>query len=205
MKIIDKNGNKDYYDYLVGIYGEDPKLILDRRIASPDSYMFYKEKIQLFIAGYVIDGYCDGDKIFYGEDLEQFKSKYKSWSYYKSSIDKKKNDTLISIDIDRYLVDFNKDIKKDTENINSFFDCPIILSRYNTRRPVKERETIKFPKLNELYLPKFLKAEDIFLMLSEWLSNKISEKEKIENTQTDVEKILSKGFDDKRSFRPNMK
>ena len=205
MKIIDKNGNKDYYDYLVGIYGEDPKLILDRRAASPDSYMFYNEKIQLFIAGYIIDGYCDGNKIFYGEDLEQFRSKYKSYLFYKYYTENKQNNNLVSIMIDRYLVDFNKDIKKDTENINLFFECPIILSRYNSRLSVKERKTIKFPKLSELYLPKFIKAENIFLMLSEWISNKISEKEEIENTQTDVEKILSKGFDAKRSFRPNMK
>lgn len=29
MKIIDKN--KDYYDFLMGVYGQDPKAVYDRR------------------------------------------------------------------------------------------------------------------------------------------------------------------------------
>ena len=55
MKIISKY--KDYYDYLVGTYGEDPKLILDRRegfILSKDST---ECKYQLYICGKIIDIY----------------------------------------------------------------------------------------------------------------------------------------------------
>ena len=102
MKIISKY--KDYYDYLVGIYGEDPKLVLDRR--DNDFFTYKKNKIQLFIAGNIIDGYCDGDKIYYGEDLEQFKSDYRYWK-------EEKNENVVHILIDKYLVDFNKIIKKD--------------------------------------------------------------------------------------------
>ena len=50
MKIISKY--KDVYDYLTGIYGEDPLLILDRRefdINRISASQFYNTKIQLFI------------------------------------------------------------------------------------------------------------------------------------------------------------
>ncbi len=32
MKILTPRNNKDYYDYLTGIYGEDEKIVYDRRV-----------------------------------------------------------------------------------------------------------------------------------------------------------------------------
>jgi hypothetical protein len=70
MKIISKY--KDYYDYLVGIYGVDEKLILDRTDFVLTSKLTNKSKVTFYICGYIIDGYYIDGKFYYGSDLEQF-------------------------------------------------------------------------------------------------------------------------------------
>ena len=44
MKILTSRNNKDYYDYLTGIYGIDDKVVYDRReftiLANSDSLFF---------------------------------------------------------------------------------------------------------------------------------------------------------------------
>ena len=42
-------------------------------------------------------------------------------------------------------------------------------------------------------------------MLSSWLSQKITEAENIVDNRDDIQKLESKGFNKKCSFRPNMK
>ena len=73
-------------------------------------------------------------------------------------------------------------------------DCPILFVRKN---PYGHDEYEIFPILKDYNVGKVISPERIWIMLSEWLA-----KEKpIENKQTDKEKIVSKGFDIKTSFR----
>lgn len=67
MKILSKY--KDYYDYISGIYGEDPKLVLDRRTGSGFQDLTEDTKYFIFIGGFQIEGYYRGGKMFYGESL----------------------------------------------------------------------------------------------------------------------------------------
>ena len=66
MKILDKRGSKDYYDYLTGVYGIDDKLVLDRR--KKTFFGIIPTKISLYIAGFVVEGLYIKGKFYYGED-----------------------------------------------------------------------------------------------------------------------------------------
>jgi len=76
MKILSKY--KDYYDYLMGIYGEDPLLILDRREGRQLSFCDnHNYMLNLHIGGYEIQGFSPGRedrpdipaKVYWGENL----------------------------------------------------------------------------------------------------------------------------------------
>ena len=80
MKIISKY--KDYYDFYVGIYGEDPLLVLDRT-KNDNKCVFCgnllslrrNSRITLYISGFKTDGYIDKDGVtHWGDDLLKFKS-----------------------------------------------------------------------------------------------------------------------------------
>ena len=74
---------KDYYDYITGIYGEDPLLILDRTKWNPLPYSFSStSKIQLYIGGYFIEGYWDGKNYYWGDNIKQFEDNRKYRSHY---------------------------------------------------------------------------------------------------------------------------
>jgi hypothetical protein len=58
-----------------------------------------------------------------------------------------------------------------------------------------------FPSLVELGVNKVISAHDIWILLSEWLANKITENEPIMPIGDDKVRIVSAGFDLKTSFR----
>jgi hypothetical protein len=201
MKILSKY--KDYYDYLVGIYGEDPKLILDRR--DKDNYALVTgSKIVLYIAGYVIEGLIlENGNILYGEALTPYivdKTKYRNWWYRYKWLSKHQNrDYSKSVHI-KYKDEedwYYLEPVKDPQDTNILNNCPILIKTIYG--------LCKYPKLESLKLPTYLKAETIYQWLTEWLSNQITEKEKQIKDIPDKLKIQNKGFDIKKSFRPNIK
>lgn len=205
MKIIDNK--KDYYDYLQGIYGQDPKAIYDRR----GSFAFVKEYLpdifrndQLFskenfgILGYIGHIYViAGRKVFV-------------ISYYNNL--KQKLIKLIG----------SRDIIRETE-------IPLILNFYNvssiqSNSPIKGSEDLYTPyflnNTNHLYehdivgySKKYridnpilqsigltcIPADEIFLSIQDFLLS-LNEKETIDD-RTDIQKIESAGFDKKISFK----
>ncbi len=199
MKIITKY--KDYYDYLTGIYGVDPKLVLDRREGYSSPVLDYSSerereyKITLVICGRRIEGYRYQNKIYYGQDLIQFKNtenvKYPIVNY-----------PHITIERGRYRGSYDTRLALEPipgfDIINKQYDCPILiesgLNNYN-----------KFPKLEDLHLASFIPAEQLYGWLSQWLAQQIDEQQNIKNTLTDVEKLENKGFHKVTSFRPNIK
>ena len=63
----------------------------------------------------------------------------------------------------------------------------------------------KYPKLEELNLGSFINAETIYIWIQEYLAKEINELQNIPIILNNKEKIISKGFDPKTSFRPNIR
>lgn len=199
MKIISKY--KDYYDYLIGIYGEDNKLILDRRNNEP-YYLYNNDKIDLYIADYKIEGLVVEGKYLYGEQLRPYiiddinKNRIISYllsTHYKR--DYNKSHSIKYKDIVRWC--YLEPIK-DLELTNTKYNTPILIRS-------SMNKLSKYPKLSDLNLGSFISPETIYNWLSNWLSNQINIKESKVQELPDSLKIVNKGFDIKKSFRPKIK
>jgi len=219
MKIISKF--KDYYDYLIGIYGSDEKLVYDRRfehLITADSLNLSgtDEKpasIRISICNTKYDFYyykgnwyhtpgelARMNVLIYGEpDLSAKYSRYRS-SY---------GDAAESF----------YDEKVRYTDVNTKSREPILISctpdLYRSGSPmldlsgdqvVYESNKVKYgvPILKEFPLPKYLGPGEIYNSISLFLGW-LNDNPEIPNTQDDKEKILSHGFDLKNSFRPNKK
>jgi len=209
MRILSKY--KDYYDYLSGIYGEDPKLILDRRDFDNNTYRFLDNKIDyitLFICGYRIEGVYKNGNFYYGNNLleiskgikENKKSKY--WLVWSN----KYYEALYYIFPDGRFEDYILgEIVEDKDKINEKYDCPILLQSSIGRRS-DQINVEKWPILGDLGLASYIQPEKIYQWLVDWLSQRETDKEQQRDINlTDNQKIENKGFSNKRSFRPKMK
>lgn len=205
MKIISKF--KDYYDYLAGSYGIDEKLILDRTKFVNKFPYGENEVVRFFICGFVIEGLFRDGKFWYGSELEQFSQKhFRNWgnfgNYYYVPANKANptwggSDSRVLMSPMKF-----KDWMQVQETIayqnrkeevcpNDKYDCPIIISSYSSDGYEMN------PILSEYQFHKVFSAQDIWLMLNEWLGRE----KQINEMRTDKEKILSNGFDLKTSFR----
>ena len=197
MKIISKY--KDYYDYLVGIYGQDHKIVLDRRdYFTPMFYGHETRVVRLYICGRVVEGlYSKGD-FYYGENL---KNKYDSEKGY-SKFENKYNFLFrgkksVYVNTDSGFVTLYYEPYLDENNLNIKNNCPILIKEYGRLK--------KYPKLSELGIQQLYSPEEMYKMINEWLSDRITEKELTSDEVPNNQKIVNKGFDVKRSFRPKMK
>jgi hypothetical protein len=203
MKIFDKK--KDYYDYLVGIYGEDPKIILDRRQSFiPNPYE--RSKVILYICGKKLEGFYDGKKYYFGENLKEMGKLVDNESeasfYYRLKNEKFK--PYVQIEDCEYSYigrhhrtteSFVIEIQEDDSGINKKYDCPIIF------KGIRDNY-LEFPVLSEMNVASVIRPEEMFQMISNWLSMRITENENIVDTRDDKLKLQSKGFSNKCSFRP---
>ena len=199
MKIISKY--KDYYDYLIGIYGVDEKIILDR--TEFESFEILESKIiTFFICGKTFDAYfyLPEKRFIFGQELlDRFprgKDRYFKWM---SKRNKARENTYVSIYDEVYKRFYNAHplIAKDSEKINEKLNCPIICCISSVYLYNGTRNYVKYPKLSDLGIQKILPPQEIYLMLAEWLAPK----DNIEDKMTDKEKIVAAGFDLKTSFR----
>lgn len=195
MKII---GIKDYYDYLIGIYGIDPKVVLDRRTTGPQ-YKFISvdtcDIFRLYICGRQIDGVYFKDKFYYGDNLAEIGVAVDQSWWKPSEITNKRYYINSNISqrrrADRYV---NAEIIKDTRELNKKEDCTILLEINNT-------QYYHYPILSKMELQKFIPAETIYNWLIDWISDKNEEKENQQISMTDTQKLEAKGFNKKTSFR----
>jgi len=58
-----------------------------------------------------------------------------------------------------------------------------------------------YPNLSELNLQSILSPEEVYRMISDWISEQKTKSENKIDKRTDVEKLEGKGFDKKISFR----
>jgi len=186
MKIISKY--KDYYDYLNGIWGEDPKIILDRRINHQPSFYPQDDKFgSIFFCGDQIDFVYKNGNFIYLEELEKHYGKaYFPFSYWRKF--NGVNDGRKRVHVGDRLEAFTE-IVPDEKQHNLKLNCPIIL-----KFGINEYH---YPKLTDLDFQQVMKPEEVYLRLSEWLSPK----ETTTNNQTDIEKLITHGFDKIKSFR----
>jgi len=200
MKILSKY--KDFYDFLSGVWGVDPKLVLDRR--EFDNVEFYSHKPQdvtLFICGKTINGFWDGENFYYGEALSKFGdiTTPHYWSWRRETNPSRlvrfkfKGNHISSVTKDyEILVDIVDDLKQHNLKEN----CPILMENLYFRDSF-----FKFPVLSKMNVGTILKPEVIYQMLVDWYSERNNEAEKRPDNQTDLQKLVSKGFDKKISFR----
>ncbi len=189
MKIIDKR--KDYYDFLVGIYGEDPKIILDRR--TDCNFEPTIGKNILYFCGDIIDIYFDGQNCYLGEDLEKFSEEVTYSKKYSKWYGDKYNKDYVTINRTRYDIESTKDDK----DLNSINKCPTLVYSLG--------KLYRSPLLSSLNFNSYMSPENTFLKISSWLSSEIDKEFIINDNLTDTQKLENKGFDKKKSFRPNMK
>lgn len=188
MKIISKF--KDYYDYLKGIYGEDPKLVLDR--TEFNKLQYPGNGIDTFYIGdYKIQGYWKDGNIYFGKDVEKFHIEDRGYWWMS---DYNKNESYVVEDSYHNTFSCLKYPKKINNSPTYKENCPIL-------KEYRKDEYIKNPILKEYGFQKVFKAEEIWIILSEWLGRVITMNEKPVPIGDDKTRILSHGFDLKTSFR----
>jgi hypothetical protein len=199
MKIISKY--KDYYDYLQGIYGVDEKLVLDRTKGTPGKFQLSSGFYQLVICGRVIEFVSKNGKTYSGEQLEEISEKDFEWGSYLGPRPIYKIQHTWGI-IDYYKVYYPK-LSYDNLNIYPW------INQYIKQYPIfimygKQLAWV-FPNLSDIGINKQVDAKEIWVMLSEWLAERITEKEPSVPIGDDKTRILSHGFDLKTSFRNTKK
>lgn len=209
MHIIN-GGKKDYYDYIVGIYGIDSDITYDRRnstVLSHDHYGFWEEYFssrKLYSDRERCKNYgwhLNGDKYVYG--------------YYHSG---RIFHFILEVGNTHYLFEVERYIENDTLYRNIKLVKTYEVSKKRSRYPIAlygivytisriSGEHIEFlnghvvenPILNNTFIPSYISAEDIYNKIYDHL---IKEREpKVEDNRTDIQKLESKGFDKKISFR----
>lgn len=187
MKIISKY--KDYYDFLQGIKGIDPLVLLDRSKGSIIDLKYLQEydyfHFIIFGRGYRLIWW---NKKWVSDD-ELFSLNKKLGS------DGKVSDIKNEWELKHAEEEREKDKRRWWENaLKATNYCPIILID-------KYGGYITFPRLSDFQFGKIIPPESMWNALYNWLSVKPDPV----NNQTNVEKIESHGFDKKTSFRPKIK
>jgi len=214
MKIISKF--KDYYDYYQGIYGMDAKLTLDRtefykQTFEPSDYSVHR----FWVCGWLVEGMYLKGQYYYGEDIENLdlidnprKLKFRPHLIHYYEVKTPKS-FRYNIDILKYPLQF-KDVPRNLDYFkpivkiecpNDKLECPILYKSVFGNDVFDSSLFSKFPILSDFQFYKVFTDFQMWTMLTEWLGRE----KKIENNQTNNEKILSNGFDLKTSFRHPVK
>jgi len=206
VKILGKY--KDYYDYLQGIYGVDPLLTFDRRyndmlIRRPDEET--KDKLiskNLWVAGKRYSLYYYNGVTYYTlDELNQLNDiltenkqqqdhirqpwKYSNWTWR----DRNKKEVLTK-------EWWDKQNAKPT-SLNVKLRNPVLIST-NTARGLKEDYSPCILKQWDFH--KVMSAEEVYKEISAMMGYFVDHPA-IPNKQTNLEKLLSHGFDKTKSFR----
>lgn len=208
MKII--SSYKDYYDYIVGIYSIDEKIIYERichRGILKNKKIISLEKRHNYVP--VFPNYNDSKaiaKIKLHICGEIFEALYLNKKFYFLPLEKKdyfflkeNGDNFSSFRLSHKGHRFFNFMEKHRLNhkkinINQIFNCPVILEE-------GQGIYILNVKLSDFGLPSIMPAKKIYQKIYEFL---IREPDIIDN-RTDQEKILGHGFDLRKSFRNRKK
>lgn len=199
MHIISKY--KDYYDYLQGVYGIDEKLVLDRRGFSTIPYIPSDNTIdRLFIGEYQVEVFWKGGQPYVGESIEQFdveSNRLKIHYYtrpYATQEDKRLYYTVPSSIKGRDAHILKRPLFLGDKCPTWKEDCPILKQEW-------KNEYVKFPILKKYGIQKVFSPSDMWVVLTDWLSERVSKNEPNVPIGDDKIRILNAGFDLKTSFR----
>jgi hypothetical protein len=209
MRILD-GGKKDFYDYLAGVYGIDNDVVYDRAkshvfrpMEAGDTYFcktrLYNDRCKKETKGH---HYVNG-KYVYGIFYEGLKLHFVIEIGF----------TQYLFMVERYL-DNNLEVQLEPQLLNKFqvdkkqSQVPVSLipvdfwglfSEAPSIRRYYLNEEIQNPIFTGTWVTSFLNAEEVYNEIYNYL---ISIKEpKIIDNRNDVQKLESKGFDKKTSFR----
>jgi len=203
MKILGKY--KDYYDYLQGIYGVDPILVLDRRdtnmlIRKPDEEL--KDnlvKMGLFVGGKKYNiYYFNGDSYYDLDDINKLNNILiekklpiisMPWKYGWRNWD----DAMI------LTKEWWNSENGVLSNINKSKREPVLISEVKDYRRGYNPEYTPCI-LSQWDFHKVLGSEETYKEVSALLGYLVDHPS-IPNNQSNIEKLLSHGFDKKKSFR----
>lgn len=209
MKILTTRNNKDFYDYLTGIYGIDERVILNRRnftfLKNLDSPLFYNEERPE-----------DREKEFkkYGcfDDLHNTWFKRPVGVFYKCLLEAGNHWYIFRVE--RYIDKYNKPhldwefVDRIIVNSNlhagntpvTFFEN-VDYDRVDKPELIKKylKNGIPNPIVKDTILTSFIEAEDAYQGIYSYISslNDIN----FADTRDDIQKLESAGFDKKSSFR----
>ncbi len=211
MKLIG-NGKKDYFDFLIHQYGEDPLVVLDRRpigefitkygspyYAGVEVNKKYVQSCNLVLVNYNHstvwwDRYVHYFLVLNGKKypIVQTKTGFSLVNDTNVVIEKgfftKKSTKALR---DYYypqesplLIELSKKLKR---------HCFIIGPNTNVQGLV--------PNLNDIGIPKIIHAQAVYLETVDFISKHFSKEVEVSVPQTNKEKIVGHGFDLKTSFR----
>lgn len=198
MKIIAKV--KDYYDHCVGQYGVDPKLVYDRRDGEPFQIEMCKPGylIHVHINRYVFPMILSDGK-FHGN-----KEAFERLQYERDQADKRDKYHFpkgSSSDLVRhwkhwYYTESDKNVE---------LREPVLVehkgnTHYHHFGYDSDREAVKPLLLSQYNFASVMSPENAWINISNFLGWCV-DNPPLPNNQTNKEKILSHGFDLKRSFR----
>ena len=180
----------DYYDYLIGVYGRDEKKVYDRKLDLTSDEIYF-ENINRWRNTNIFDLYvCN--RTYRVEQVK--KGVWELHKFHKNNTDylgrrRHYRESQVS-----GLDDFEYYIPRPPEALT---DSPIaIIGTYHNDNRLKGVT----PILASFGIPSVLSAEELYSEVDMYLGFLMSEKEKT-SKQDDKNKLLSKGFDDKISFR----
>jgi hypothetical protein len=192
MRIISKY--KDFYDYLQGIYGIDPKIVYDRRWENESMFT-------------LDDVYCNGDEpqsvLFSICDIYYVVYVYKNVVYVGDEIKSILEEIIDDNNIYYYLNDKYISLSElvyhlKSNNINTTINCPsVIINGTGKYKDVSRNIKSHTFRMSDFGINRIVSPHDMYVMISNFLSK---ENDVIDN-RTNVEKIESNGFDKKVSFR----
>ena len=198
MRLISKW--KDYFDYLVGIYGRDPTFVYDRRVLPMTKYNGYASDwvndYRLHICGvmytvfeYKGKLYHTGEELLALNKLLEERGLHGDTLYYVSKWYTKKTDAKkLYAAYNNILSDHNLEQRQ-----------PVLLAEVKLGTdPPEYRYTI--PLLKSFNFHKAMSAEELYKKVIVFLGV-LKDYPPITNNQTDLEKLQSHGFDKKISFR----
>ena len=211
MRILDKT--KEFYDYIVSQYGIDNQIILDRRNKEehyfPDdihnwifNYLWNTSLYFVLEVGYVqylfqVD-YVEG-KIQNVNIVKIFESACQIIDYQREfwSIHKIKTTYKFKVRQDLFSCVTNFYNVEPLHRAINHKETTIDTLRFDQLSNMSVRRNKEYVNLNPF--AKFLDPEEVYQQIYNYL---ISKKDiKIEDTRSDVQKLESKGFDKKTSFR----
>ena len=180
----------DYYDYLIGVYGRDEKKVYDRKLDLTSDEIYFEDILRWRNTN-IFDLYiCN--RIYRVEQVK--KGVWELHKFHKNNTDylgrrRHYRESQVS-----GLDDFEYYIPRPPEALT---DSPIAISgTYHNDNRLKGVT----PILASFGIPSVLSAEELYTEVDMYIGFLMSEKEKT-SKQDDKNKLLSKGFDDKISFR----